>query len=121
MVELNIEDVKELKRVTQMETEGVLDKDGVKAFVEAGFWEAPVNIYGQGQKPSFPMTRNLWRPQAGGCLDGKQHLLIGDMVGAAGVKKIVDSLGAPAAKTKAKKEDGGKEKPKQAPLNISLL
>lgn len=36
MVELNIEDVRELKRVTEMELSGTLDKDGVKAFVEAG-------------------------------------------------------------------------------------
>eukprot|EP00435_Cladocopium_sp_Y103_P046902 s2332_g13.t1 len=34
LVEVNIEDVKELKRITQLELTGTLDPDGVKAFVE---------------------------------------------------------------------------------------
>ena len=35
LVEFNIEDIKELKRITQLELTGTLDPDGVKAFVEA--------------------------------------------------------------------------------------
>lgn len=35
MVEMNIEDIKELQRITQLEMEGTLDSDGLKAFVEA--------------------------------------------------------------------------------------
>ena len=35
LVEFNIEDIRELKRITQMELTGTLDADGVKAFVEA--------------------------------------------------------------------------------------
>jgi hypothetical protein len=35
MVELNLDDVKELKRVTALEMQGTLDAEGVKAFVEA--------------------------------------------------------------------------------------
>ena len=34
MVEMNIEDVKELRRITQLEMEGTLDSEGLKAFVE---------------------------------------------------------------------------------------
>lgn len=40
MVELNIEDIRELKRVTQIELQGALDPEGVKAFVEAGLLRA---------------------------------------------------------------------------------
>ncbi|CAL1133886.1 unnamed protein product [Cladocopium goreaui] len=36
MVELNMDDIRELRRVTQIEMQGSLDADGVKAFVEAG-------------------------------------------------------------------------------------
>ena len=35
MVEFNIDDIKELRRVTQIELTGTLDADGVRAFVEA--------------------------------------------------------------------------------------
>ena len=35
LVEFNIEDIKELKRIIQLELTGTLDPDGVKAFVEA--------------------------------------------------------------------------------------
>ena len=34
MVEFNIEDIRELRRITQLELTGTLDADGVKAFVE---------------------------------------------------------------------------------------
>lgn len=34
LVEFNIEDIKELKRITQLELTGTLDQDGLKAFVE---------------------------------------------------------------------------------------
>ena len=34
LVEFNIEDIKELKRITQLELTGSLDSDGLKAFVE---------------------------------------------------------------------------------------
>lgn len=34
MVEFNIDDVKELRRITQIEMSGHLDADGLKAFVE---------------------------------------------------------------------------------------
>lgn len=34
MVELNMDDIKELKRVTMLEMQGSLDQDGLKAFVE---------------------------------------------------------------------------------------
>jgi len=34
LVEFNIEDIKELKRITQLELTGTLDSDGLKAFVE---------------------------------------------------------------------------------------
>lgn len=34
LVELNFDDIKELKRVTQLEIQGTLDSEGVKAFVE---------------------------------------------------------------------------------------
>ena len=35
LVELNLENVSELKRVTQMELHGSLDNEGLKQFVEA--------------------------------------------------------------------------------------
>ena len=35
LVEFNVEDIKELKRIVQLELTGSLDADGVKAFVEA--------------------------------------------------------------------------------------
>lgn len=34
MVELNMDDIRELKRITALEMQGTLDADGVKAFVE---------------------------------------------------------------------------------------
>lgn len=34
MVELNFDDIKELKRITALEMQGTLDADGLKAFVE---------------------------------------------------------------------------------------
>ncbi|CAJ1400261.1 unnamed protein product [Effrenium voratum] len=84
MVELNIEDVRELKRVTEMELSGTLDKDGVKAFVEGG-----------------------------GCLDGKSHLAIGDMVSAGGMNKLMASMGGPVKKPKKMGENKGGPKPDQ--------
>lgn len=35
LVELNLENISEVKRVTQMELQGSLDEEGVKQFVEA--------------------------------------------------------------------------------------
>ena len=35
MVEFNMDDIRELKRITQLELTGTLDADGLKAFVEA--------------------------------------------------------------------------------------
>lgn len=35
MVELNLDDIRELKRVTALEMQGSLDSDGLRAFVEA--------------------------------------------------------------------------------------
>ena len=35
MIEFNLDDVKELRRVTEIEMSGQLDSDGLKAFVEA--------------------------------------------------------------------------------------
>lgn len=35
MVEFNLDDIKELRRVTELELSGSLDADGVKAFVDA--------------------------------------------------------------------------------------
>ena len=35
MVEFNIDDIKELRRVTQIELTGTLDADGLRAFVDA--------------------------------------------------------------------------------------
>ena len=37
LVEFNVEDIKELRRITQMELTGSLDSDGVKAFVEVSY------------------------------------------------------------------------------------
>lgn len=34
LVEFNIEDIKELRRITKIEMEGSLDQDGLKAFVD---------------------------------------------------------------------------------------
>lgn len=34
LVEFNVEDVRELKRITELELQGSLDADGLKAFVE---------------------------------------------------------------------------------------
>ncbi|CAK9065972.1 Midasin (Dynein-related AAA-ATPase MDN1) (MIDAS-containing protein) [Durusdinium trenchii] len=59
MVELNLDDIRELKRVTSLELQGTLDPAGLKAFVEAG-----------------------------GCLDGKQHLALGDLAGKACAVKL---------------------------------
>ena len=38
LVEFNIEDVKELKRITQLELTGTLDADGIKAFVDVSWF-----------------------------------------------------------------------------------
>lgn len=35
LIEFNIEDIKELQRVTQLELSGTLDQEGLKRFVEA--------------------------------------------------------------------------------------
>ncbi|CAK9011868.1 Uncharacterized protein SCF082_LOCUS11278 [Durusdinium trenchii] len=64
MVEFNIDDIKELRRVTQIELTGTLDADGLRAFVDAG-----------------------------GCLDGKQHLSLGEMAGSSGMKSLADAIG----------------------------
>ena len=37
MVEFNVEDIKELKRITTLELQGTLDADGVKQFVEVTY------------------------------------------------------------------------------------
>ncbi|CAK9091351.1 Uncharacterized protein SCF082_LOCUS43039 [Durusdinium trenchii] len=71
LVEFNIEDIKELRRITKIEMEGSLDQDGLKAFVD----------------PS--------------CLDGKQHLALGDMMGAGGVNKLTVVPEKPLDKAKA--------------------
>jgi len=41
LVELNLDNISELKRVTQLEMSGKLDADGVKAFVDVSrlIWE----------------------------------------------------------------------------------
>ena len=46
-------------------------------------------------------------PLAGGCLDGKQHLALGDLAGKGGMKNLSDALGT---KTKTPKP---KPKPKE--------
>lgn len=51
LVEFNIEDIKELKRITQLELTGSLDADGVKAFVEVS-WQ---NCY----NPFHPIRKNI--------------------------------------------------------------
>ncbi|CAL1174314.1 unnamed protein product [Cladocopium goreaui] len=87
LIEFNIEDIKEYKRITALEMTGTLDPDGVKAFVDAG-----------------------------GCLDGKQHLALGDKLGAEGVAKMLGSVGlkGDASATKTKKGKG-QRKPKVTP------
>jgi len=37
MVEFNVEDIRELRRITQLELTGTLDADGLKAFVEVSY------------------------------------------------------------------------------------
>jgi len=53
MVELNMDDIRELKRITALEMQGTLDADGVKAFVEATWLDTTLqtpnveNIFGE--------------------------------------------------------------------------
>ena len=56
--------------------------------------------------------------QAGGCLDGKQHLQLGDKIGADGLKKMLDTAGiggaavaAPKGKGKKRKANSGEDEP----------
>lgn len=37
MVEFNLDDIRELKKITQIELQGSLDADGLKAFVEVTY------------------------------------------------------------------------------------
>ncbi|CAK9088364.1 Midasin (Dynein-related AAA-ATPase MDN1) (MIDAS-containing protein) [Durusdinium trenchii] len=82
MIEFNLDDVKELRRVTEIEMSGQHDSDGLKAFVEAG-----------------------------GCLDGKQHLSLGDLSGQSGMKTLTGALGSGGPKTPKPK---GNKKSKEA-------
>ncbi|CAK8991311.1 unnamed protein product [Durusdinium trenchii] len=77
LVEFNLDDIKELKRITQLELQGSLDPEGVKAFVEAG-----------------------------GCLDGSQHLSLKDMAGKSGMKSLENAT--IGMKGKVKKPKGPK-------------
>lgn len=42
MVELNMDDIRELKRVTQLEMKGTLDADALKTFVEVTWLNKPI-------------------------------------------------------------------------------
>lgn len=61
MVELNMDDTRELKRITALEMQGTLDADWVKAFVEVS-WLKPliyhVIRYCQQQHPLVCIERN---------------------------------------------------------------
>ena len=50
--------------------------------------------------------------EAGGCLDGKQHLAVGELQSAAGVSKMINEVGL-GAKAKNKPKPGGGGNPKE--------
>ncbi|CAK9016951.1 Uncharacterized protein SCF082_LOCUS13410 [Durusdinium trenchii] len=77
LVELDIENIAELKRVTKLEMEGGLDADCLKAFVEAG-----------------------------GSLNGDQRLQIGNLMDQSGKKKLVSAMGVPKTPKKPKTPKG---------------
>ena len=49
LVEFNIEDVKELKRITQLELTGTLDADGIKAFVDVSWYGLLIDVKSFGE------------------------------------------------------------------------
>ena len=77
------------------------------------------------------MHHLLFCQQAGGCLDGKQHLQLGDKIGSDGLQKMLSSAGikgdgaagsAAKGKTKKRKNRGGnEEEPTEAPRSRFVL
>lgn len=122
MVEFNVDDLKELKRVTQIELSGKLDKDGLKAFVEASWYNwffvtvyDARNLQSISESPrqnnhNHPMKKIIrFTSKGGGCLDGKQHLQLGDLSGSGGMKSITDALGSMGGDKSNKKRTNKKE------------
>lgn len=107
MIEFNLDDVKELRRVTEIEMSGQLDSDGLKAFVEAPrfiYLSFYLSIY-------LSICIYIVYSEAGGCLDGKQHLSLGDLSGQSGMKTLTGALGSGGPKTPKPK---GNKKSKEA-------
>lgn len=49
-VELNLDDVRELRRITQLEMAGTLDSEGLKAFVEVAWLNDLMSVCGEDQR-----------------------------------------------------------------------
>ena len=95
-MEFNLDDIKELKRITQLELQGSLDPEGVKAFVEAARLLAILLAILKAQLPNVTTMKNktsLLGSEAGGCLDGSQHLSLKDMAGKSGMKSLENGYG----------------------------
>lgn len=108
-MEFNLDDIKELKRITQLELQGSLDPEGVKAFVEAARLLAILLAILKAQLPNVTTMKNktsLLGSEAGGCLDGSQHLSLKDMAGKSGMKSLENAT--IGMKGKVKKPKGPK-------------
>ncbi|CAK9083510.1 unnamed protein product, partial [Durusdinium trenchii] len=81
LVELNVENIAELKRITSLEMEGTPDSDQLKQFVEAG-----------------------------GVLNGDQHLQVGNLVSAEGKQKLTAAMASVNPGKKPRPRKGGETK-----------
>lgn len=110
LVELNVENIAELKRITSLEMEGTPDSDQLKQFVEASFFPIIISFL-----PHQSLRRNhqSFLPhalQAGGVLNGDQHLQVGNLVSAEGKQKLTAAMASVNPGKKPRPKKGGETK-----------
>lgn len=70
------------------------------------------------------MRESLTQSQAGGCLDGKQHLSLGKFAGASGMQSLADAAGQIAggggSEKKNKKEKKEKDKKEKKTKKVAI-
>lgn len=71
------------------------------------------------------MIESLTQSQAGGCLDGKQHLSLGKFAGASGMQSLADAAGQIAggggSEKKNKKEKKDKDKKEKKTKKVAIV
>lgn len=108
IINMDFSNISELRRLTCLEMKGQIDEAGLKEFTKV-----PRGVFGNSKEcANYSMRKHLsfFLDQAGGILDPKAQLSIGDVGGAGGIGKIMDVMGS--AGKQAKKNNKNPKGPK---------